>query len=536
MADISKQIRILSSEIIEILGSILKTGKPLDAATLSKGMNDRPAIKQFFENISKDAAKTDPESKKKVKELSELSVKHNEALKDLRHAEMQTQDIEDAFQELCLVLAMLSENPEEPQLIGALKTLKDVLKKKPVPSRIQGATKDLREFLYKLDTRENVDEALSTDTSAAEIEDAEDTVRDILVTLIEEFTGFENQKIVKAASDLVRRLSSDFTLDDFNPFVQEITELIFNVKDLVRRDREDLYNFSQEIMGKLEETENDLIRTLDENATHFETHETRFADMVANDMEEIEQSFSTHELSIETVRKSVLDRIASIREHFKEKQALDEVRIKQAEVEKSTIRRRLKSVHDRYQEFTRQSKTMIQQMEKFKKASLRDGLTGIFNRRAYDIQIKKALSDLKSGNIDKFSLIVFDVDKFKDFNNNHGHRVGDKILLHMARLVKETVRNEDFVARYGGDEFVVILPEAALPVGRDIAEKIRVGMSGIEFKLFKKSDTVVFVKLSLGVSVGRSDDSAADIFLRADKALYIAKENGRNQVKTEADI
>jgi diguanylate cyclase len=225
-----------------------------------------------------------------------------------------------------------------------------------------------------------------------------------------------------------------------------------------------------------------------------------------------------------------------IRQRFREKRAKDQARILEAESERGATKRRLTSVHKRYEEFSRQSKTMLQEMEKFKKASLHDGLTGVYNRRGYDAQIKKAVEDYQKGELAGFSIIVFDVDLFRTFNNNYGHRAGDKILAHVARLGKENVREGDFLARYGGDEFVIVLPEADLKVAREVAEKIRKGIGEVEFKLFRDSDIVARITLSMGVASVRQKDKPADIFKRADESLYLAKEKGRNRVKTERDL
>ena len=110
---------------------------------------------------------------------------------------------------------------------------------------------------------------------------------------------------------------------------------------------------------------------------------------------------------------------------------------------------------------------------------------------------------------------------------------GDKILTYVARFTTQSLRKDDLLFRYGGDEFVILLTEADLKSATKIAEKIREGVHGVEFKIFKGSDKTARVGLSMGVAEAKPEDDPKTLFSRADKALYQAKEKGRNQVCTE---
>ena len=219
-----------------------------------------------------------------------------------------------------------------------------------------------------------------------------------------------------------------------------------------------------------------------------------------------------------------------------EKRDEDEARLKRIEEEKKVVERRLHSVHQRYVRFNQRSRAALAEMEKLRDAALRDGLTNAFNRKAYDHQIAKALEELSTGRLSRFCLIVFDVDHFKDFNTNYGHRAGDKVLINVVRLVRNFLRRDDFLARYGGDEFVIILPEVNLIGAVRIASQIKNGVGGVDFKIYRDHDLTVRVSLSMGVGLGRGSDNPGSIFQRADQALYRAKERGRNQVCAETDL
>ena len=535
-AETAKGVRFLAEEIIEALGSILQKRKPLDADALSESLLQRPNVMSLLKQVIAEETEISPDIAEKDREFKKLSEKYEQVVEDLKLAELQAQDIEEALKRLAYTLASLAENHDEPTLNQELENVKETLKLRAVPSRVTAVTQELKNFLLKLDTGAVSPEALQEAFESPLAEDFEENVRDILNAVIDTITSYEEPRLQEQARILGRKISKEFTLDNFEPYVQEIVDLIFQLKEVVRQERQKLFRFSQEIMVHLEETEKDLFRTMDLSRERFETFESDFEKRVSEDMREIEKSFKTDGIDLDRIRNIVLDRISMIRQRFREKRAKDQARILEAESERGATKRRLTSVHKRYEEFSRQSKTMLQEMEKFKKDSLHDGLTGVYNRRGYDAQIKKAVEDYQKGELAGFSIIVFDVDLFRTFNNNYGHRAGDKILAHVARLGKENVREGDFLARYGGDEFVIVLPEADLKVAREVAEKIRKGIGEVEFKLFRDSDIVARITLSMGVASVRQKDKPADIFKRADESLYLAKEKGRNRVKTERDL
>ena len=153
----------------------------------------------------------------------------------------------------------------------------------------------------------------------------------------------------------------------------------------------------------------------------------------------------------------------------------------------------------------------------------RDPLTNCFNRRAlYEFLEGKSAGSLKP-NTD-YACIMADIDNFKSVNDTHGHGVGDEVIKTMASTIKEVVREKDIVARIGGEEFCIILPNTSLEVARGIAERCRE-------KIWSKTTSGVRVTASFGVtSIALGAKDSAAIVHQADEALYASKENGRNRV------
>ena len=156
-----------------------------------------------------------------------------------------------------------------------------------------------------------------------------------------------------------------------------------------------------------------------------------------------------------------------------------------------------------------------------------DFLTEIPNRRALDERMEEMMSRAERyGNT--FSLIVFDIDHFKAINDKHGHAGGDRILRAIAHLLNDHKRSSDFLARFGGEEFVLLLPETTLESAQRLAEKTRERVDASNFRFQKER-----VRVTLSAGVGElhpGRDTAEALFKRVDAALYLAKQEGRNRV------
>lgn len=160
--------------------------------------------------------------------------------------------------------------------------------------------------------------------------------------------------------------------------------------------------------------------------------------------------------------------------------------------------------------------------------SITDKLTGLFNRRHFDDCLAKEQERAERGNL-TFSLILFDVDKFKHYNDTNGHIPGDKLLTQLAEVIKSSVRQIDIPCRYGGEEFVIICPNTSSEQALILAERIRVAIQNHPFA-HREKQPLGFVSVSIGISsFPEHSQDATQLKDMADKALYLSKENGRNQ-------
>jgi diguanylate cyclase (GGDEF)-like protein len=175
----------------------------------------------------------------------------------------------------------------------------------------------------------------------------------------------------------------------------------------------------------------------------------------------------------------------------------------------------------------------LRQRREFERMATVDGLTGLHNRRWLDDvfprQIERCLRTSLSA-----SLIFADVDDFKAFNDRHGHLNGDRALQHVASVLLGCLRPTDLIARYGGEEFAALLPGAGLEQAELVAERLRSAVCRTPFALDGDGEAKAAVSISLGIAELQPGDSLATLTAAADAALYRAKSDGRNCVRSRA--
>ncbi len=175
-----------------------------------------------------------------------------------------------------------------------------------------------------------------------------------------------------------------------------------------------------------------------------------------------------------------------------------------------------------------------QSLEAIRAESLTDPLTGLGNRKYFDRMIETTVqTGLTTGQ--PLSLLMFDIDHFKSFNDSYGHLTGDQVLRLVGMTLKHAIKGQDIAARYGGEEFAVVLPNTSLRQALTVADQIRRAVTAKELKKKSTGEILGRVTISVGVSMLRSGDDTDALIERADACLYAAKRNGRNRVVCETD-
>lgn len=177
---------------------------------------------------------------------------------------------------------------------------------------------------------------------------------------------------------------------------------------------------------------------------------------------------------------------------------------------------------------TERTKKLEQTKDQAELLARKDSLTNMLNRRAFfecgSIEVERSLRYKSS-----LAVMMLDLDHFKSVNDNYGHAVGDKTLLSVANTLKSMIRNVDIIGRIGGEEFALIVPHANLKMAIELAQRLRLGIEKVEIVI---DDKPIKITACFGVtSINVKNDSLDEALKRADKALYMAKDNGRNRVE-----
>ena len=432
-----------------------------------------------------------------------------------------------------------------PSFSAALDELKKMLKAAPVlePDKIKRHAFNLSNALGEIEKKtaagrpelrdegpprevEVKDEPVP-EPPGVKVEIFEAETRDLFVSIAQHVVSIRHNHYLEEVKTLTKSLQSGASLDDI---LQMLLELIIQVREDLWDERARALKHVGGILKSLEDTEKDFIGSLSASQSYLAESEYDFTAQMEDGLIELGALVGPGQADFEIMCKQISLKVSKLHNCVQRKKEADQLRFKALSAERETAEKRLAQSQRDYEDFSRQSHEMLQEIENLRAVSLRDPLTEVFNRRAYDNQILKTLSAFKAQGLKTCSMVVFDIDHFREFNNTYGHLAGDRVLAYVARLTRETLRGDDFIFRYGGDEFVILMPNASLESAMAVAEKVRRNITSVEFKLFKTSELTVKVTISMGVAEIKLDDDAASFFARADQAMYKAKTAGRNQV------
>jgi diguanylate cyclase len=174
-------------------------------------------------------------------------------------------------------------------------------------------------------------------------------------------------------------------------------------------------------------------------------------------------------------------------------------------------------------------------LDQLKREATTDALTGLANRKLFDVALREAALEAEEERT-FLSLLMIDIDFFKQFNDTHGHMLGDQVLKLVARTISDSIKGKDTAARYGGEEFCVILPDTRLKDAVAVAENIRRLVAGRKVLNRRTGHVLGQVTLSIGVAEYEFGETLGAFVHRSDEALYLSKRQGRNRVMSQDDL
>ncbi|WP_295405267.1 diguanylate cyclase [uncultured Thiocystis sp.] len=305
------------------------------------------------------------------------------------------------------------------------------------------------------------------------------------------------------------------TPDSARQAVAEIAELMAKTRQHVEREKKDIESFLSQLTGRLQELDRYL-----EDAVGYRGQTARQGEVIDNSMsaevDGIRKSVNDAE-NIDQLKRSIQAYLTNIQLHMDARKRLEQDRLKATDMEISQLRQALNKVHE-------ESGELRTRLSQERERALHDALTGLNNRLAYDERIAEECDRWKRYGRPTV-LSIWDIDHFKRVNDHFGHSAGDNVLKILANLLRKHTRKSDFLARFGGEEFMLLLPETDIEMAFEVAEKLR---HLIEAAKFLYHGLPVPVTMSCGLAECVVGDTPESVYRRADAALYEAKQGGRN--------
>jgi len=296
-----------------------------------------------------------------------------------------------------------------------------------------------------------------------------------------------------------------------------VAGLIAEVGQAVEKEKVELEIFLRQLTERLRELDQQLKGA--ETQRQASQASGQHLDVIVEDQVRGIESSVRDATSLGQLKSGLQDRIEQIRTHLADHRLAEELR-------QSELQRQLGQVTLRLSAMEIESAQLRSHLKQRHEQAMVDALTGVPNRLAYEDRLAQEYAQWKRYQ-SPLTLMMADIDRFKQINDNFGHKAGDKALKLIARLLKQALRETDFMARYGGEEFVILLTQTPGQQASDVAEKLR---AAIEKAEFNNGDTRIPITLSIGFATFRASDGPEEVFARADAAMYRAKSAGRNQV------
>lgn len=304
---------------------------------------------------------------------------------------------------------------------------------------------------------------------------------------------------------------------DLGECTERTKALLLKHVNNAHENRLEVYSFLKNISSKLQGIYGE-INTARESCENRKQSKLTVRDSLANGMKQIKNSINADE-DIDILKKN-LNRLVDALQHKVEEE------YEQEENDTQILERTILGLSEKVKSLEDHAQDLEATLKQKHEEAITDPLTGLYNRAAYIQALERAWM-IWQEKATPATLLVWDIDHFKRLNDRYGHAAGDKVLQSVARKLKTNVSDQDMVARFGGEEFVMLLHNRTIEDGEKIAERVRGVIASTEFT-YKKQP--LQVTISCGVATFSQNDTPTKLFERADKALYEAKHAGRNKV------
>lgn len=423
-----------------------------------------------------------------------------------------------------------SAPPEEPKKVAKVDVsvfrqvlhlvIEQIKSRGAVRSQAEGLADDLAKA-EGIDAMEGVARDLSLLLQSSGIESAtavseSDTpsLSEVLLQLLEQLSL--PAEMTHQVDFLKAKLEQGVADAEWEQVLRDIALLISEMRLRVHAEKRDLEEFLKELTENLQALDSSLRGTRHIHAQGLESG-LKLDEVVQTEVEAIQESVNAAS-DLMMLKQSVQGSLTQIRGHIASHREAELSRVEMLEKEMTHMSAKVVDLE-------RESGQLRTRIVQERHQALKDALTGVPNRMAYDEKIEEEVGRWKRFH-NPLSLLIWDVDRFKNVNDTYGHKAGDKVLQIVAHRLSSSIRQTDFIARYGGEEFALLMPGTSAEEALDVANKLRLLVADTPFH---HGDQLVTITISCGIGEFREGDDHTSVFERADAALYRAKQAGRNQ-------
>jgi diguanylate cyclase (GGDEF)-like protein len=538
--------QLVSKLALTRIKRLSQTGEKINVASLAHALSSEQDIRRFVENnmLVADQGPTSPKTPDSpADKLEQLKSQKAGLIRELDELEFRLDEKEQFCKKALLLMSNLSSNPCNTALQQYIDKFKRLVQQDAKIKDLQSALNQLRDRALSEvpDDLQHFGGNSSGRRSKTHKKSALASTPDNH-PISEKNSNFNEQslwELLKVSyQDLIqglrlcmgdvyqerlillnKRIENVQSLENITQIGNDIITLLREFVDNISAEREaQAAAVLHEISCQVNEMEFFLTDSLDQVGETKKSNAEFNSRMVA-ELRELNQNANFSETLAE-LKKAVSTKLAKIKAALEKKNAEDELR-------NADITRKIENLRNGLQHMKTEADAAHQKIGKLKKQLLVDPLTGAFNRKAYDERIKDELERYLRYNR-TFSLLLFDIDHFKIVNDRYGHAIGDKCLQEITRHTQALLRQNDVLFRFGGEEFVIILPETDRRGALQVAEKLRFAIEYIDFIM--KEETLK-ITISIGLTmVNAQDKNVSNLFNRVDAAMYEAKQKGRNCV------
>lgn len=406
------------------------------------------------------------------------------------------------------VLSILEKINSTESPMGRISAMQVIARDASAQEELDTLTQELGSLFQQVSANE------PSHAGAAVMTTEQPSIQELLIRLLEQLivpAEFEDP-----VAEMKQRLENETTADNWKPLLKDVAVLINSIRSHMQQEKQEFENFLQQVTGRLSEMDEFLrheqvaIADAEQKGQSFDAEVKTHVQNIHDDMQKAED--------LEILKHHVQNRLDAMSEHIKQYRENENQRFSEAQ-------QSVESMQSRMQSLEQETESLKHVIAEKNRQAMFDVLTDIPNRLAYEKRVAEEIARWQRFG-HPLSLVVWDVDLFKQVNDTYGHKAGDKVLRTIAQLLNGRIRETDFLARYGGEEFVMLLPGTKEEETLRLVNELRLKVEECGFHYHGEKVTIT---VSCGVSSFRVEDTLTQVFERADKALYRAKENGRNQ-------